>query len=406
MRLKLPHILLILFCLMLVPVHSQSNKQKELEERRKELRQQIEQMNKLLFKEKKEQKSALTALEDINYKVTVRQNLINVTNQQANLLTREINENQRDITIYREKLKALKEAYGKMIAKAYKSRSDQSKVMFLLSSTNFQQAYKRLKYIKQYADFQKKQADEIKRQTLKLQELNQLLIKQKDDKEKLITANRDAKDELQKEMDEQRALIAAIKRNLNSYNSQIRTKQREAAKIDKEIEKLIREAIARSNKNAGKSSSNTTFALTPEDKRLADNFTANKGKLPWPVKEGVVTMGFGNKPSSIDRSVIIKSNGVRIATGKGAKVRAVYDGTVNSIVVPKNGNLIVMIQHGNYFTVYKNLSKIYVKKGDKVSTKQEIGEVLTNKATGESILSFVVYNGLKPQNPAHWIYKM
>lgn len=386
--------------------YSQTKKQQELEQRRQELRQEISQINKLLYKGKTEQKSALTAVEDLSYKMSVRQNLINVTNQQANLLTREINENQKKITEYRDRLKLLKEEYAKMIVRSYKARSDQNKVMFLLSSTDFQQAYKRLQYIRQYANYQRKQSDEIKLQTQRLQELNNLLLEKKDEKDKLIGDNRMAKDELEKELLEQQTLVAEIKRNLTSYNSQIRQKEREAAKIDREIEKIIREAMAKSNRDAGKSANSRTFALTPEDKALADNFTSNKGKLPWPVEEGVVKIRYGRHPSPIDRTVYINSNGVRIATNKGEKVRAVFEGEVNSVIVPKNGNITVMVKHGNYFTVYKNLSKIYVKKGDRVSTKQVIGEVLTNKSTGETILSFLVFKELKTQDPSNWIYRM
>ena len=293
-----------------------------------------------------------------------------------------------------------------MVVKSYKSKSENSKVMFLLSSINFQQAYKRLQYIKQYADYQKQRGEEIKAKTIALQELNKDLLKQKKDKQILIKENRIAKNELAKELKQHQSLMNSIKKNLNKYTSQIRTKQKEAAKIDKEIEKIIRAAMASSNKKAGKSTSSKTFALTAEGKVLAANFTSNKGKLPSPVERGVVKVRFGTQRSPIDRSIPIKSNGVRIATNKGEKVRAVFSGVVMSIITPRNGNNTVLIRHGNYITIYKNLSKIFVNKGDKISTKQNIGEVLTNKASGETILSFVIYKDGKPQNPAHWIYKM
>jgi septal ring factor EnvC (AmiA/AmiB activator) len=398
--------LFILAFVFLSTSYAQNKKQQELEERRQELRREIKQINNLLFKGKKEQKSAAVNAEDLNYKVSVRQNLIKITNQQANLLTREINDNQKQITQLRDKLKVLKDEYAAMIVISYKSKSEQSKMMFLMSSTNFQQAYKRLQYIKQFAEHKKKQSEIIKLQTLKLQELNKNLLTQKEDKQQLIADNRLMKDELDKELKEQESLIASIKKNLKTYNSQIRRKQEEADKIDREIQKIIRAAIASSNKKAGKSASSKTFSLTPEDKALAKSFTSNKGKLPWPVEQGVVKMRYGNRPSPIDRTVTIKSNGVRIATNKGEKVRAVFNGTVNSIIVPKNGNITVMIQHGNYFTVYKNLSNILVKKGEKVTTKQEIGEVLTSRSSGETVLSFLVFKGLETQNPSHWVYKM
>lgn len=389
-----------------ISIHAQSNKQQELENRRQELQREIQQINILLFQGKKEQKSILSRVEDLDYKVIVRQNLIRITNQQVNLLTREINNNQKNITNLRDKLKLLKEEYAAMVVKSYKSKSEQSKVMFLLSSINFQQAYKRLQYIKQYANYQKKQGEEIKVKTLVLQELNKDLLKQKKNKQKLIDENRLAKNELKKELKQHESLMISIKKNLNKYTSQIRTKQREADKIDKEIEKIISAAMANSNKKAGKSTSSKTFALTAEEEILAANFISNKGKLPWPVEKGVVKLRYGNQRSPIDRTIPIKSNGVRIATNKGEKVRAVFEGKVLRIITPKNGNNTVLIQHGNYITIYKNLTKIYVENGDKVKTKQFIGEVLTNRASGETILSFNIYKDGKFQNPAHWIYKM
>lgn len=399
-------LILIIFLVSGVTLQAQSKKQEELERRRQELRQEIQQINTLLFQGKKEQKSVLSSVEDLNYKITVRQNLISITNQQANLLTREINSNQKNITNLRDKLKLLKEEYAAMIVKSYKSKSEQSKVMFLLSSINFQQAYKRLQYIKQYADYQKKQGEEIKAKTLELQELNTNLLKQRKDKQKLIEENRQAKKELEGEMRQHETLMASIRKNLSTYSAQIRSKQKEAEKIDKEIAKIIREAMASSNKKAGKSTSSKTFALTAEEKVLATNFTANKGKLPWPVEKGVIKLRYGLQRSPIDKTIPINSNGVRIATNRNEKVRAVFEGTVHSIMITKNGNHIVMVQHGNYFTIYKNLSKIYVKKGDKIKTKTSIGEVLTNRASGETILSFVIFKDGKTQNPAHWIYKM
>lgn len=398
---------LLLFLIVLsISAQVQSKKQQELENRSQEIQQEMKLLNILLFQGKKQQKSVLSRVEDLDYKITVRQNLIRITNQQTNLLTREINNNQKNITSLRDKLKLLKEEYAAMVVKSYKSKSEQSKVMFLLSSSNFQQAYKRLQYIKQYANYQKKQGEEIRVKTIALQELNKDLLIQKRNKQKLIDENRITKNELEKEVKQHEILISSIKQNLHKYTSQIKSKQRESDKIDKEIEKIIRDAIATSNKKAGKSPSSATFALTAEDKILAANFTSNKGRLPWPVEYGVVKVRYGTQRSPIDRSIPIKSNGVRIATNKGEKVRAVFEGTVMRIITPKNGNNTVLIRHGDYITIYKNLSKIYVQNGDKVKTKQLIGEVLTNRASGEAILSFNIYKDGKFQNPAHWISKM
>ena len=389
-----------------LPLQAQNNKLKELENRRKELGREISQLNNFLFKGQKEQRSVLSIVEDLNYKVTVRRNLIKITNQQANLLTREINNNQKIITNLRDRIKVLKEEYAAMIVKSYKSKSEQSRVMFLLSSTNFQQAYKRLQYIKQYAEYQKKQGEEIKLQAAKLQEFNIKLNNQKQDKQALIKENRKVKIELEKELKEQETLEESINKNLKVYTAQIRSKQREVDELDREIERIIKAAIASSNKKAGKSTNSKTFALTPEDRALAANFTSNKGKLPWPVEEGVVKVRFGTQPHPVVRTATIKSNGVRIATNKGQTVRAVFNGSVHSIILSKNGSQTILVQHGNYFTVYRNLSKSFVKKGDKIVTKQELGEVLTNKTNGQSLLHFGVFKEGIPQNPASWVYKM
>lgn len=398
----------ILLFLSITSSFSQSKKQQELEERRQELRREIEQINNLQSKVKTQQKSELTVIEDLNYKVSVRRNLIKVTNQQANLLTREINDNQQKISDLREELKVLKDNYAKMIVTSYKSKSEQSRVMFLLSSTNFKQAYKRIKYINQYAEYQKEQGESIKAKTLSLQETNTLLLKQKEDKQKLIQENVIAQKELESELVQHKSLMAAINKNINKYASQIKSRQIEANKIDREIERIIKEAISSSNTKAGKpkSSSSSTYAMTPEDKKLANSFVTSKGKLPWPVEKGVVKLRYGRQPSPIVKTIMIQSNGVRIATEKNAKVRAVFNGEVYRIIASKNGNPSVLIRHGNYFTAYSNLGKIYVKKGDMVSTKQEIGEVFTNPSNGQTILSFSVFNNAKTENPASWVYKM
>lgn len=389
-----------------VSLHAQSPKQKELEAKRQKYQNELKQLNALLFSDKKKEKSVVTLAEDLSYKVSVRRNLIKVTNDQANLLTREINSNQKEISSLRNQLKTLKEEYAAMVVKSYKSKSEQSRVMFLLSSDNFKQAYKRLQYIKQYANYQKEQGELIKGKTQKLQELNTSLLKQKEDKQKLVKENRVAKKRLEEELKEHETLIASIRKNLNAYASKIKKKQQQIDKIDREINKLIREAIAASNKKAGKSTSSKGFALTPEEKVLGANFISNKGKLPWPVEKGVVKVRYGKQPSPIDKSIVINSSGVRIATEKKAEVRAVFEGKVLAVIVKKYSNPSILIQHGNYITAYKNLSKVLVNKGDKIYTKQVIGEVFTDKSNGQSTVFFGIYKEDKPQNPASWIYKM
>lgn len=387
--------------------YSQSKKQRELEERRLQLRKEIDQINKLLFEKKSEQKSQLSVMEDLNHKINVRKNLIKVTNQQANLLTREINNNENKISQLRNELEVLKDNYAKMIVKSYKSKSEQSRVMFLLSSSNFKQAYKRLEYLKQYARYQKQQGENIKAKTVELQELNTDLLNQKEAKDILVKENREAQRELEKELKQHETLLASINKNMSTYVAQIKAKQRETARIDKEIENIIKAAIAASNKESGNTSSTAKgFAMTAEARVLAANFESNKGKLPWPVERGVVMLRYGTQPHPVVKTATIQSNGVRIATEKNAEVRAVFEGEVLQVQAIKGANLTVFVRHGNYVTLYKNLEKVYVKKGDKVSTKQKIGKVFTNPSNNETILNFYVFKESSTQNPADWIYRM
>lgn len=385
---------------------AQNNKKDQLEARRIELRNEIKKINNLLFSNQNKKKDQTALIEDLNYKLSVTNNLIKVTNQQANLLTRSINNNQKEISQLRDELTILKENYAKTIQKSYKNKSEQSRVMFLLSSDNFRQAYKRLQYMNQYAKVQKQQAEDIKVKAKKLQDLNLDLVKQKEEKDKLIAENKVIQNQLEDDRKQHQSIMAEIKKDLNKYASQIKEKQREAAKIDREIDRIIKAEIAKSNKKAGKTSTNESgFALTAEAKLVAADFLNNKGKLPWPVEKGVVRLRYGKQRSLIDPKLEIQSNGVRIATEKDAKVRAVFKGKVLAVMVQKKSNPVVLIQHGNYITAYGNLKTVYVKKGDQISTKQDIGEVFTD-SDGQTMLKFSVYKNNASQNPAEWVYKM
>jgi septal ring factor EnvC (AmiA/AmiB activator) len=305
----------------------------------------------------------------------------------------------------RAQLQELKDDYAAMIVKSYKSKSEQSRIMFLLSSENFKQAYKRLQYFKQYTDYQKEQGEAIKAKTEELQELNIKLTQQKKDKQKLIEENRVAKRKLEDELKNREVLMASIKSDMSKFNAQIKKKRQEVRELDKEIDRLIKEAIATSNKKAGKKTSTGKFVLTPEARRLASNFESNKGKLGWPVSRGVIKGKFGRQRSLTDNTVTQNYKSIYIATEENAEVKSVFNGEVSGILVVKNGNPAVMIRHGNYLSVYMNMSKIYVKKGDKVTTGQAIGQVFTNRIKGETLLGFRIYKNDQVINPEPWLAK-
>ena len=395
----------IFLFLLLAIAWGQDNRQAKLEAQRKQLRAEIKQINTLLFTNKKQKKNALTEIEDLAVKIGLRQRLIKVTNEEANRLTQQISVNQRTITRQEKELKHLKADYVEMIRYAYASKSAKSRLMFLFSSESFLQAYKRFQYLKQYAAFRKKQGLMIAEKTKALEALNVSLAIQKQKKDTLIKENRIAQNELTAERLEQKERITALKKNERSLSRQIQKKQRQIAAFDKEIQRLIRAAITASNKAAaGKNKS--VFTLTPEAQLIGKNFTANKGKLPWPVEQGVVTLGFGTQTHPVVKTTKIQSNGVTIATPGNAKVRSVFKGKVMQVFSFKGSNPGVLIQHGNYITSYSNLAVVYVKKGETIDAKQAIGEVFTHPTSGKSELKFSVFQNTTPVNPKSWVYRM
>ena len=389
-----------------VESHAQTSEQKVLEAKRERLQQEIKEINRLLFAERKEKGSVLDQMEALDNKINVRQELIRVTNQQSNLLNRQINVNIRNISKLREDLKILKEDYAELIQKTYQNKSQNSRLMFLLSAENFFQAFKRLQYMQQYAKHRKKQGEGIVKKTEELKTLNQDLVRQRKEKDQLIAENQRAKAELSKEIESQRSLLTSIKQNEAKYTAAIAEKQKEARKIDREIERMIKSAIASSNKSSGKSMSSATFSLTPEAKLLADNFSSNKGRLIWPVEKGVKSQGYGVYADKLYPGIKHRNNGVTITTDAGSKARAIFEGEVIAILSVPGGNKGVQIKHGNYISTYYNLSNLYVKKGDRVAVKDVWGEINTNRLDGTTKLKFYLYKDSNRLNPEDWIYQL
>lgn len=386
---------------------SSAQSRKDLEKQRIKLQKEIKEINSLLFRSQQKEKNLLSDLSDLNKRIMVRTKLIETIHQETKQISKEIDENQKEVDLLQDRLELLKKDYANMVVQSYKSRTKQSRLMFLLSSKDFLQAYKRMQYIRQYNDYREKQGEEIKIETVKLQNLNDLLKETKAEKEALLATNTKEKDSIHKEKISRESMVGSVKSKEKKYTAQIRKKQKAEKAIDKKIEKLIRDAIARSKKkNNKKNIKNSGFALTPEAKKLEKDFISNKGKLPSPVKRGVVVRHFGKQPHPTLKGITIESNGVYYATEKGAKARVIFNGKVLAIQVLPGKKKAVLVQHGNYISVYKNLENVTVKKGDLVKTKQEIGRIHTDKTTGKTILAFVLFKEVQRQNPELWVYKI
>ncbi|MDO1512986.1 peptidoglycan DD-metalloendopeptidase family protein [Maribacter confluentis] len=387
--------------------NAQTTEQKALEEKRERLQSEIRDINRLLFAEKKEKGNVLDQMEALDKKITVRQQLIRVTNQQSNLLNRQINTNIRNIGKLKTELQKVKDEYAAMIQKSYQNKSKQNRLMFLLSSESFFQAFKRLQYMKQYTDYRKEQGTQILAKTEELARLNADLNEERKVKEVLLAQNKKAKNQLFAEIQAQKALLGTIRKNESKYASAIDAKKKEARKIDRQIELLIRNAIAASNKKSGSTSKSTSkFVLTPEAAIVANNFSANKGKLIWPVEKGIKSQGFGIYSDPVYPGIKHQSNGAIIATDEGSKARAIFEGEVIAILAVPGGNKGVQIKHGNFISTYYNLSELTVKKGDRVSIKDELGTVYTNRSNGQTRLKFYLYQDTSRLNPEEWVYRL
>ena len=388
----------------------QESQQEKLEQRKAQILQEIRENESQLRSVKKKEKSAVTVVMLQANKIKLQEKLIKTTEKQAKVLGNDMYINQVKINKLKKELEVLKEDYARMIVKSYKSRSEESRAMFLLSSENFLQAYKRAQYMKQYSSFRKMQGEEIKSKSLELQDYNGRLAVQKKEKQKIIAEREKERLALEKQKKEQLRLVNAIKKDKNKIMAAIRKKQSETKAIDRQIDRLIREAIAEANRKAAKDGtatggSSSRIALTAEAKILADNFRANKGKLPWPVEKGFVSLGYGKQPHPVYPTLVINNSGVEITTESGAYARSVFAGEVTNIMVLSPVNKAVMIQHGDCFTVYQNLSSVSVSKGDNVGIKQNLGKIRTN-SEGKTVLKFTISQNATYNNPASWLYNM
>lgn len=393
--------------------------QEELEQRKAKIQDEIREKERMLQEVRGKEKSVVKLLQIQKDKIGLKEKLINTTAKQTKLLSNDMYINQVQINKLKKDLVVLKDDYATMILKSYKSRSQQSRAMFMLSSENFLQAYKRLQYMKQYSSYRKMQGLEIKDKTDKLADYNKKLSGQKTEKEKLLAEQEKQREDLEKEKQEQEKIANSLKKNKKQITAEIKKKQQEYRKIDAQIQKLIRDAIAEANRKAAaakakanpktttaaetkKIETSTKIVLTPEGQLVSNNFKANKGRLPWPVEKGTITLGYGDQPHPVYKSLIIHNSGLEISTEAGSSARAVFSGEVTKVIVISPLNKAVCVQHGDYFTIYQNLGSVNVSAGDKVSTKQVLGKVRTN-AEGKTVLKFMISQNTTYTNPSQWI---
>ncbi|NHM00577.1 murein hydrolase activator EnvC family protein [Flavobacterium difficile] len=402
-------------------VSAQIDEKEKLEQRKEQLLREQAELKAKLQNEKKKEKSVLKEIAGQEAQIKISEKIISTIAKQARILDDNIYLTQLEINKLNRDLKIMKEDYAKMIVKSYKSRSEQSRVMFVLSSSSFLQAYKRVQYMKQYAGYRKRQAEEIKIKQARLGTAVASLQTNKKEKEVVIVEKTKIKEEHEKLKQEKEKTAKLIQKDKKKITAEIAAKQKESKAIDKKIKKMINDAIAAENKKrkaeqlaAAKKSGSTTpikttpvsstkIELTPEGKLSSDSFKANKGQLPWPTETGYISTGYGDVPHPEFKNIVIHNSGIDITTDSGASARAVFAGEVSGVQISQTTNTYtVLVRHGDFFTAYSNLSSVSVAVGNKVTAKQTLGKIKTN-AKGNSVLKFVINQNTTVLNPKSWL---
>ena len=418
--------LLCLSCLFLLEVSAQSTQKiKELESRRNELQQQIAESETLLRSTKKDVKSQLDNLALITGQIEDRKKYIGAIERDVRLLNNDINALQRQLKALQRDLKDKKEKYEASVQYMYRNKSIQEKLMFIFSADNFSQIYRRLRYVQEYADYQRLQGMEIKQKQEQVQAKKADLETTRAAKEKLLKDSEAEKQKLEKQEKERQKILNGLKRKQKGIQNEIRKKRQSAQKLNAQIDRLVEIEIEKARKKAeeearrqaakegkGKTDKPATsdkpakrgtvekFNMNAEDRKLSGNFEQNKGILPMPITGPYVIVGrFGQY--AVTKNVRLDNKGIDIKGKAGAKARAIFDGEVSAIF-KYNGLNNVLIRHGNYISVYCNLSSVSVTKGSKVKTKGEIGTVHKD-ASGNAVLHFQLRKETVKLNPEAWL---
>ena len=394
---------------------------KQLQSEINALQEGISTANQLLKKTSKDKEMTLNEVTLLDKKIGQREQLIRAYNEQIALLDEEISAGQSSIRNLNSDLGKLRKEYAKMLTFAYKNRNHYDRLAFVFAADDFNQALSRLRYIRQFNDARKTKMDQIAATEQRITGEVEASQKAREEQATMLKDEKAQQDALKTEKAELDRQVANLKKQEKSIQQDIKNKQQQAQKLQKAIDDLIAEEIRKANEEAErrrkeeekKKGTTTTapapkekgMALTPEDKTLSTSFVANKGKLPWPVERGIISSSFGKHPSPVSSKVTITNRGIDIATSDGAQARAVFDGVVASVTKLLGSNMVVIIRHGDYFTVYTNLENVTVKAGDKVKTKQNIGTVHTNQTESKTELHFELLKEKSHQDPALWLSK-
>ena len=389
---------LSIFILFFAATSAFAQSSSDLKRKQQKLKEDIAYKEKLLKQIEEDSRNTQSRMKIASKKIEQREELISVLLEELGLIGGKIEQNQDLISAFEKDIIQLKDEYARMITQAYKTRNNADKVMYIFASDDFDQAYRRMKYLQQLSNYRQQQAEAILSAQSSLEKKRESLVAQREEKNKVLNSHNQEKVVLNRERQEKAKKLT----QLSGQESQYKKELLQVAKQAEELRLAIKKAIEREMSTTSSGDNSKGFKITPEAMELGKNFTANKGKLPWPVDKGEVVAKFGQQPHPLLNQVTVKNNGITISTTQNSRARAVFDGVVSKIIILPGVGKVVMVRHGEYISVYTNLKETFVSNGNKVKTKEEIGIIVTDK--GKTEFEFQLWKGTELINPVYWIY--
>ena len=407
-----------LFILLLITYLSFGQNKDILKQQQIALEKEINYTTSLLNKTKENKKSSLVYIDYLDKKISSQERLLQLLNIEQNLLKKQIFklenkilENEKSINDAEKEIIELKKEYGEIIYSLQKNKNERNDLMFIISSETFNQAYKRILFLREYSRARKTQALQITKNQDSLAINKQRLFSQKEliksKKEqnlKLISNKKKSLNKVLISKDEKKTAVSKLQKSEQIFLKKIKDQQKKSRQLEQKIKKIIEEEIRLAREKIKRDKDNK-ISLTPEAQLLSDKFSANKGKLPWPLEQGVIIQKYGKQKHKVFGNIETFNNGINIATNKNAIIRSVFDGKISRIFFIKGEGKAVLINHGEFFTVYSGLEEVKVKLGDNILAKEEIGKVLTRENDDRTELHFEIWQGYDKQDPSVWLFE-
>ena len=391
-------ILLLSFCAL--GAGAQNTSVKKLESQRAQLEKDIAQLNRMLNQNSKSSSEALSSLTLVRRKISAREQLIASYDQTLKMLGDSLRICQKELDRVQARHDTLSYYYSRLVRGAYKNRDSRLWYMYVLSSNSVGQAFNRFGYLRNLSSQMSQQALKLREAAAELEVQKERLGKLKAEAEAVRKKVVEERAQLRSEEGDASRMVDKLKKDRKTYEKQLKEKNRQKEELNRKIADLIRQQTTKQSAGSKKSGGSKTTSTTV-DTKLSNEFAANRGKLPWPV-EGTVVERFGKHNHPVYQNVQLpQNNGVTLAVPRGAKVKAVFNGTVSQIVVLPGYNQCVLVNHGEYFTLYSKLKSVSMKAGQKITTGQEVGTVDT--IGGEDLFHFELWKGSDPQNPENWL---